>query len=153
MKCKNFKIRHKKYKMYFYCTLLKKEIQDSDCVNCKEKEYKHYNALKNRTYKQSKKEKNRFSIIYHNLDKCCVCSSYTTELNEVFEGAYRQTSIKYGMVMPLCRKCHKRFHDDRLFNLYYKKKFQIEFEKIYSHEEFMNIFKIDYIYLYKKELG
>ncbi len=152
MKCKSLKIRSKKYKSYYYCSILKREIKIDECYNCTHKEYKIYNPLKKRTYMQSKKEKDRFSIIYQDLTKCCVCGSKIgIELNEIFEGAYRQTSIKYGMVAPMCETCHKRFHNDRLFNLYYKKKFQTQFEKLYSHDLFISLFKQDYIYLYKKK--
>lgn len=158
MKCKHFKIRKKnnkkERKIYNYCSLLRKEISYFQCQECVGKEYKQYNTLKKRTYKQSKKEKERFSIIYQDLNKCCICgSNVAVELNEIYEGAYRQTSIKYGMVAPMCNKitCHKRFHNDKAFNLKYKVIFQKEFEKTHSHNEFIDIFKQDYIYLYEKE--
>lgn len=152
MKCKNLKLRRKNYQIYYYCSQLKKEIGISECYNCTHKEYKEYKQLINRSYKQAKKEKKRFSIIYNDLTKCCVCGTKMgIELNEIFEGAYRQTSIKYGMVAPMCLTCHKRFHNDRLFNLNYKKNFQIQFEELYSHDLFINLFKQDYIYLYEKE--
>lgn len=167
MKCKYFKTRKKDNKrerrIYNYCTLLREEITRSNCCECVNKEYhfpdagkmeklKQKTPLKKRTSKQSKREKNRFSIIYQGLNKCCYCSSKTgIEKNEVFEGAYRQTSIKYGMVAPFCHKHHQKFHNDRLFNLKYKVLFQREYEKTHSHDEFMDIFKQDYIYLYEKE--
>ena len=151
MKCKYLKSRRKNYQLYYYCSMKKNKIDISECYNCTHKEFKIYNVLKKRTYKQSKKEKNRFSIIYSDLSKCAECSSKIgIELNEIYEGAYRQTSIKYGMVAPMCNRCHKRFHSDRLFSLKYKALFQIEFEKTYSHDEFMVIFKQNYIYLYEK---
>lgn len=157
MKCKHFKTRKKDNKkerrIYNYCTLLKKEITYTNCTNCKFKEYKQCTILKKRTYKQAKKEKERFSIIYQELNKCCICGSETgVELNEIYEGAYRQTSIKYGMVAPMCNKitCHKRFHNDHLFNLKYKAMFQYKFQETHSKKEFIEIFKQDYIYLYKK---
>lgn len=51
MNYKNFKIRSKKYKKYFYCTLLKKEVPFSCYKECGYKEYKDYNKIKNRTNK------------------------------------------------------------------------------------------------------
>lgn len=167
MKCKYFKIRKKDNKkerrIYNYCTLLKEEIKYFQCQECvnkecdlpyasKMKKSKQKPPLKKRTSKQSKKEKNRFSIIYQELEQCCYCGSETgIEKNEVFEGAYRQTSIRLGMVAPFCHKHHRKFHNDRLFNLKYKVLFQREYEKTHSHDEFMDIFKQDYIYLYEKE--
>lgn len=170
MKCKYFKTRKKDNKIerriYNYCSLLKEEITYSRCRECVNKEYhlpdaskmdktyklKQKSPLKKRTSKQAKKEKNRFSIIYQDLKKCGYCGSeIAIELNEIFEGAYRQTSIKYGMVAPFCHKHHRRFHKNRLFNLKYKSMFQKEYEKTHTHNEFMDIFKQDYIYLYEKE--
>ncbi len=169
MKCKYFKTRKKDNKkerrIYNYCTLLKEEITYSQCRECVNKEYhlsnggkmdktyklKQKTPLKKRTSKQVKKEKNRFSIIYQDLKNCCYCGSKDcVELNEVFEGAYRQTSIRLGMVAPFCHKHHQKFHNDRLFNLKYKTMFQKEYEKTHAHDEFMDIFKQDYIYLYEK---
>lgn len=105
--------------------------------------------IKKRTYKQSKKEKERYSIIYQDLSKCCVngCLTpyYNVEKNEVYEGAKRGASIKYGFVCPLCKNHHDQFHNDRNFALYYKKMFQKEFEKKHSKQEFINIIHCNYL--------
>lgn len=152
MNCKNYKTRTKKGIKYNYCTLLKKEITFEECKHCTNKEYKQYKKLKSRTYKQSKKEKNRISIIYQDLTKCCYCGSKREiEINEIFEGAYRTSSIKYGMVCPFCKDCHKRFHNDYKFNLFYKVMFEKEYLKTHTLDEFIEIFKQDYIYLSKKK--
>lgn len=70
----------------------------------------------------------------------------------MFEGAYRQTSIKYGMVAPMCSKetCHKRFHNNRMFNLKYKAMLQEKFLETHNLEEFVCIFKKNYVYLYNE---
>lgn len=155
MKCKYLKIRSKKGIRYYYCSLLKKEILVKNCYNCTEKEYKIYNTLKKRTYSLSKKENKRFSIIYRSFDKCAECGVKTLnngiDKNEVFEGAYRQLSIKLGMIVPLCRDCHQRFHSDRVMNLKYKDMFQREYLKNHTLDEFLELFKKDYSYLYKQK--
>ncbi len=156
MACKYYKIRKKNNKkekrIYYYCSYQRKEINYIICKGCPYKEYKsNNNQIKKCTYKLTKAEKNRFSILYNQLDKCCICGNPSVELNEVYEGAYRQLSIEYGMVIPLCNLHHKQFHNNRLFALYYKALFQKEFEKTNSHEEFIKIFKKNYIYLYEKE--
>lgn len=155
MTCKYYKIKRKNNKkekrIYYYSSCLRKEINYNECKACFYKGYKSNNQIKKRTYNLAKKEKNRFSILYNNLDKCCICGNPIVELNEVYEGAYRQLSIDYGMITPFCRIHHNSFHNDRLFNLYYKALFQTEFEKTYSHDLFMKIFKNNYIYLYEKE--
>lgn len=156
MTCKYYKIRKKNNKkekrIYYYCTCFRKEINYNECKACFYKEYKsNCNQIKKRTYKLAKKEKERFSILYNNLDKWCLCGNPLIELNEVYEGAFRQVSIEYGMTTPFCQIHHEQFHKDRLINLYYKALFQTEFEKTYSHDLFMKIFKNNYIYLYEKE--
>lgn len=143
-KCKNLRIRSKKGKLYGYCALLKKEV--SIYCKCDDIEYKEQKTLKKTTYSHSKKEKERFSIIYQDKTKCCYCGSKTGHIdtNEVFEGAYRSLSIKYGACNYYCRSCHKRFDEDRIFNLQEKIKFQKQFVKLYGYEWFIKIFKQDY---------
>ena len=147
MYCKHFTIRSKKGIKYSYCRSLKKKITLSCCRECNNKEYKQYSTMRLRTNKQAKREKERFSIIYPDLTKCCNCGSKTgIEKNEVFEGSYRQASIKYGMVCPFCKTCHSQFHNDIMFNLFYKVMFEKEFLKTHSKEEFIKIFGQDYIF-------
>lgn len=147
MKCKYFCVRSKKRIKYNYCRLLRKEVPFSCYQECDKKEYKQYNQLKSRSNKLAKKEKERFSIIYPNLTKCCNCGSKIgIEKNEVFEGAYRQISIRLGMVCPFCKKCHNVFHNDIMFNLFYKVMFEKEYLKTHSKEEFIKTFGQDYIF-------
>lgn len=152
MKCKHFCIRSKKGIKYNYCRLLRKEVSFSCYQECDNKEYKQYNTLKSRSNKLAKREKERFSIIYRDLTKCCNCGSKIgIEKNEVFEGSCRQTSIKYGMVCPFCKTCHSQFHNDIMFNLFYKVMFEKEFLKTHSKEEFIKAFGQDYIYKLEKK--
>lgn len=145
-KCKYLKQRQKNYKWYGYCTK-KRKIVPLFCKECDVVEYKEQKILKSCTNRQAKREKERFSIIYRDLTKCCNCGSKIgIEKNEVFEGSYRQASIKYGMVCPFCKTCHSQFHNDIMFNLFYKVMFEKEFLKTYSKEEFIKIFGQDYIF-------
>jgi len=160
-KCKHLKQRQKDYKWYGYCTKYKK-IVTLFCKECDVIEYKEQKGLKSRTNKQAKREKERFSIFYKDLTKCCECglktgdydrriNSYTTfAKNEIFEESYRQHSITLGMLAPLCIFCHDKFHNDTLFNLEYKAMFQKEYLKIHTNEEFIKMFGQDYIYKLKK---
>lgn len=155
MYCKHYTIRSKKGIKYNYCRLLKKEITFSCCRECDNKEYKQYKTMKSRTNRQAKKEKERFSIIYPDLTKCCNCGSKMgVEKNEVFEGAYRQISIRLGMVAPMCWRCHQQFHNDIMFNLFYKVMFEKEYLKTHTKEEFIKAFGQDYIFkLEQKKRG
>jgi hypothetical protein len=159
-KCINLRIRSRKEIRYGYCVKFKKEV--SIFCKCKNIEYKQYKKIQKRTSKLLNLENNRYSIIYNDLTACAECGlkngayDYINNeyiiisKNEVFEGAYRQLSIKYGMVCPFCQKCHDRFHNDVLFNLEYKTMFQREFINSHSKEEFISIFKQDYIYKLEK---
>lgn len=157
-KCKYLKQRQKNYKWYGYCTKRRK-IVPLFCKECDVVEYKEQKTLKSRTNKQAKRGKERFSIIYRDLTKCCNCglktgdfdkriNQYTRiEKNEVFEGSYRQVSIRLGMIAPLCIFCHKQFHKDILgMNLSYKIKFEKEYLKTHTREEFIKTFGQDYIF-------
>ncbi len=161
MNCKNYRTRTKKGKKFGYCTLYRKEVPIFSC-NCNNKEYKRYKPLKSRSNKLDKKEKERFSIIYPNLTKCCECGLKTgdfdirlniytrVEKNEIFSGAYRGLSIEDGMVAPMCIFCHKLFHKDTLMNLTYKVKFQKEYLETHTLEEFIKRYGQDYIYKLEK---
>lgn len=162
MKCKKLKITTKKGIKYGYCKLHNKEVSifcnkcpfeikyDIDKINKSKLKSKTNKPINKKSNKLSKAEKDRFSIIYQDLSKCCVegCLTpyYKVEKNEVFEGAYRQLSIKHGMVCPFCKNHHDLFHNDRKFALYYKIMFESKFIDLYSYEIYMKIFKIDYQY-------
>lgn len=153
MNCKNLKFKLNKT---LHCNKKGKKINIKDCSNCKYKEFKkaEIKTIKKRTYKQSKNEKERFSIIYQDLTKCCVkgCLTpyYKVEKNEVFEGAFRGRSIKHGAVCPFCKNHHSKFHNDINFNLEYKMLFQREYVRMYSIEWFIKNFGQNYEIKYKK---
>lgn len=114
--------------------------------------------MKNKSNKLAKLERDRFSIIVNDLTKCCIPNCGCTEginKHEIFYGAYRLTSIKWGLVIPLCSFHHTigklAIHNNRELDLYYKKLGQTIFEEMYSHELFMEEFKIDYLKKYKKK--
>ena len=135
------------------CVFKNEKIVNNICSNC------NYYLIDNcrkkqlkKSYSQNKKEKNRFSIIYSDLSKCCICdSTFNIELNEVFEGSYRQSSIKYGAVCPFCELHHKQFHNDRKFNLEYKCLFQNELIKLNDYNWYISIFKINYNFIKSKK--
>ncbi len=156
MGCKNLKIRTLKGKKYAYCILYKKVV-DFNC-KCSKIEYKEHKTLsKSKTPMRKaskalcKQQKNRFSIIYQEMTKCCVCGLKWVEINEVFEGRNRSNSMKYGMCCPLCKKHHDQFHNDIEFNHYFKRLFQSKFEENHTREEFIKIFKRNYLDIKKEE--
>lgn len=138
MQCKYLKIRTKKGIKYGYCTLYKKEVGFK--CNCTEKEYKTYKPINKRTNRLNKIEKSRYSIIYQDLNKCCVCGKNKDNLHEVFYGSYRIKSIEYGCVIPLCFEHHRLIHDNKDMDLKYKKMFENKFKEFYPNLNFNEIF-------------
>lgn len=97
--------------------------------------------LKQKSNKLAKKEKNRFSILTDNLEKCYLCSNKKVDLHEIFRGRNRQKSIKWGLVVPLCRKCHSKVTNDKEFSKILEKKAKNVFVKKYTKEKFIEEFK------------
>jgi hypothetical protein len=131
------------------CTKLKKEITWSDCKNCEFKEYKkvEYKPIKQRTYKQAKMEKDRFSILTKDLKHCYICKKPKEDLHEIYIGSKRRTSIRYGLVLPLCRLHHSEMHNNSEMYLKWLKKGQLVFMKHYNKtaDEFREIFGKNYL--------
>lgn len=129
-----------KFNKTLECKKQKKIINIKECNSCEYKEFANSESIKKRTYKQSKKEKNRYSILYNDLSKCCVegCLTpyYCVEKNEVYEGAKRSASIKYGFVCSFCQIHHDQFHNNREFALLYKKCFKRNLKKLILERNF-----------------
>lgn len=100
--------------------------------------------MKVKSSKLAKLEKNRFSILVDNLNYCVECGLRKDDLNEIFPGKNRQNSMKYGLVIPMCRKCHIKYTNDRNMQLKWMKIAQEKFEQTYN-EEFINIFRRNYL--------
>lgn len=142
MNCKHFKRRSKNYKYYLYCTKLKKEIESEDCQNCKYKEYKKVKPLRQQSSKQNKLERNRYSIFTNNFERCIECGGKATDKHEIYRGKNRRTSIKWGMVIPLCRACHVSSEIEAKWRIIGQDKFMNYYNK--TVDEFVDIFGKNY---------
>lgn len=102
--------------------------------------------MRTKSNKLCKLEKERFSVFYE-LNACCYCGSiYQLTKHEIFEGRNRQNSMKYGFVLPLCLKCHRKLQEDADFIDKWKKKAQEYFENnIGTREDFLKIFRRNYL--------
>lgn len=151
-KCKYLKI---KMSSKLECKLTHKIINIRECNNCKFKEYlikSKSTKLKSKTYKLTKSEKNRFSILTNDLDHCIICGKSPVNKHEIFYGSkHRQLSIKYGLVIPLCTVEHhnqyksKGIHFNKELDLLYKRKGQQAFVTCYPELNFIDIFKKNYL--------
>ena len=97
--------------------------------------------IKKKSSKLKKKKKNRFSIITNNLEKCYFCELPKEDLHEVFCGRNRQKSIKWGLVIPICRIHHRKITDDEKFNEVMEDIARNIFIKRYGKEKFIEEFK------------
>lgn len=101
--------------------------------------------IKKKSSRLAKLEKNRFSIITKDLEHCYLCGNKKQELHELVEGENRQASMKYGLVIPICRKCHILVTNNRTLQEKLHKVAQKEFKKHYKTENFVQIFRKNYL--------
>jgi hypothetical protein len=67
--------------------------------------------MKRKTTKLAKLEKNRYSVFNDSEDICYYCHRHKRadeklDFHEVYGGSNRITSMKNGLCVHLCRKCH-----------------------------------------------
>ena len=98
-----------------------------------------------------KTDKNGYSASLLNnsgIRRCYNCgrTSGKIDRHEVFFGSNRNNSKMYGMWCDLCRSCHTEVHQgDGSLNIRLKREAQTIFEKNNSREEFMRIFRKNYL--------
>lgn len=101
--------------------------------------------LKKKSSKLAKLERKRYSIITKDLDKCYICHKKKLDLHEIFRGRNRQTSMKHGLVIPVCRKCHDLIPKDKILKEELHKIGQKAYEKTHTREEFIATFGKNYL--------
>lgn len=151
--CINQRIRSKNHIKYIYCVKKKEQITYSICNDCKYKDYKKVKPIKKskveirkKSNKLAKLERNRFSILTNDLLHCYICKiAYKDDFNEVFGGSNRQKSMKYGLVIPVCRKCHSQYDVNMKLREEIQQKAKVEFFKTHTEEEFLKEFGKNYI--------
>ena len=109
----------------------------------KDKEKK--TTIKKKSNKLAQKEKKRFSILTNNLEQCYLCQNKKQDIHEIYKGCNRQTSMKYGFCIPICRNCHSKTEIDSKLDLQLKKECQKEYEKTHVRDEFIKIVGQSYI--------
>lgn len=101
--------------------------------------------LSNKSKKLAKLERNRTSILTDDLDHCYLCGRPKEDLHEIYPGRNRLNSIKYGLVLPLCREHHILIHNDLNTRLIYFKLGQKKFNEVYPDLDFVEIFGRNYL--------
>jgi len=87
------------------------------------------------------------SIVTSEYDKCFIChSERNLEAHHCMHGtANRRLAEKYNLIVPLCRSCHSELHDRNTeLDRHIMQLAQIEFEKNFSYELWMQVFKKNY---------
>lgn len=83
--------------------------------------------------------------------QCYLCGRKTAlERHHVMAGtANRKLSERYGLWVWLCQDCHRGEEGaqyNRAQNIELKREAQIAFEDVYSHDEWMETFRRNYIF-------
>lgn len=90
-----------------------------------------------------------FSIITKYDNSCFLCdSSHNIEHHHIFLNNNRKKSTEYGLVVPLCDKCHRGtdgVHNNYEKMLYLRKIGQQMFIKHYPELDFVSIFHKNYL--------
>ena len=147
----NLDCRKVKMNGTFICKKTGKEVTYSKCNNCTLKKYKPTKPLvkktpiKKKTDKLIKMERERYSLFTEDLTHCYMCGGKKEHLHELIFGSNRLNSIKYGLVIPICSKCHRESHKNAKLQYIWKAKAQIMFEKAYPDLDFIKIFGKNYI--------
>lgn len=100
--------------------------------------------MKNKSSKLAKLERSRYSIFTDDLETCIECGMSATDMNEIYQGRNRQNSMKWGLVIPMCRRCHTEYTNNRDMQLKWMKIGQKAFQDTYDID-FIDIFKRNYL--------
>lgn len=98
------------------------------------------------------------SVMTDDMDHCYICGKCgPLEIHHVFGGPNRSLSTKYGLVVPLCHKCHNQAPDGVHFNAermaWLRMKGQEAFEKHYPGVDFCRLFGTNWKYVYVSRYG
>lgn len=149
----NYCINLKKRKNKPYCRLMNKEITFTICMECDNKEYKKSikqqkpAKMRRKSNKLANLEKKRYSVFSNNTENCYLCNStYKLTWHEIYAGKNRQNSMRYGLCLRLCLKCHSKEQKNSQFNDYWHKQGQLYWEEnIGSRKEFIKVFRKNYL--------
>ena len=112
--------RQKNYKSIWYCKSLKQQIILSQCENCSMTKYKPVAQIKKKSSRQRKKEQSRYSIIQDDMSVCYFCGGQAQSIHELIGGINRMTSIKWGLCVGACLRCHRILVDNEDINQKYQ---------------------------------
>lgn len=86
------------------------------------------------------------SIMTNDFEHCFLCGKEAQQWHHVFNKSDKKRSEKYGLLVPLCAKCHSKVHDtDESLNKELKKLAQNYFLRQYSFSLWVEEFQKSYL--------
>lgn len=146
---KEYKINNKKNTIFVKNgTFYTKNAQNNQKTvqNYLQSSAKILQKMKNKSNKQAKKERERFSV-FTSSDRCFVCkSTYQLTWNEIYRGRNRSNSMEDGFCLRMCLNCHREYQDDTNFNDFWHREAQLYFEEHYgTKEDFISRYRRNYL--------
>lgn len=134
-KCLYKRFRHKKGIIYAYCIKKRQEVPLKCEIECAYKEYKIKKTLKSKSNKQKQLENKRYSIFQENKNKCFFCQNKAIDTHELLKGRNRKKCIKWGLVVYVCRECHRKTEENYEFYKETRKLAQKKWQEYYNKNE------------------
>lgn len=86
------------------------------------------------------------SIITNDFDHCYLCGRTEPQIHHIMNKYHKRKSEKWGLLIPLCYKCHAKLHDNDNNMNQMRKMGQRKFEEIYSRDMWMYEFGKNYLW-------
>lgn len=146
-KCVYLRFRHKQGKLYYYCFKKRENVSKTCYMGCLEKDYKKSTPLKQKSVKQKKIESKRYSVLQQDKSKCYFCNNKAVDTHELIKGINRKKCIKWGLIVYICRDCHRKTEEDSEFYQKTRKMAQKVWQNHYNKttEEFIKEFGKNYL--------
>ena len=111
------------------------------------KDYRKHKQLSKKSIKQKKLESSRYSILQHDKEKCFFCNNKAVDTHELLKGRNRKKCIKWGLVVYICRECHRKTEENSDFYKETRKYAQKMWQKHYNKtkQDFIDEFGRNYL--------
>ena len=85
------------------------------------------------------------SILTNDMDYCFLCGKPRQHIHHCMNAANPKKTEKYGLLIPVCSKCHSWIHDKDDNMKFVRQIAQRKFEEKYSRELWMEEFGKNYL--------
>lgn len=89
------------------------------------------------------------SVFTDDLSRCIMTGTSPVHIHHIFHGKSRMTSEEDGYIIPLVPWLHNMskygIHFDHEFDLYWKRKAQVHYERNHTREEFIKRYGRSYL--------